>query len=356
MSGGARHAAANDRRYLMAMMRLWAASAAALILGVPLATSAARADAVADFYRGKIINLLVGVSAGGEYDLLARLTAKYLGRHMPGHPTIVTQNMVGASGLKMAQFMYAQAPQDGTTIGIIQNALPASQAAGLTGVSVDFAKFRWLGSIAPVVETMAVWHTTGVKTVEDARRREIIAGATSRGAITYAYPQLMNEFLGTRFKIVTGYAGGNPINLAMERGEVEARNNSWSSWKTTKAAWLKDGKIAVIAQAGPRAADLDAPSIEVLARTPEERQVIELVVSGTQLGRPFAITPGVPDDRVKALREAFMAIMNDPDFRAEAAALNFEVNPIDGERLQTVAEKIVRAPAQIGSRAKPFLE
>jgi tripartite-type tricarboxylate transporter receptor subunit TctC len=340
----------------MTIRRSWATFGAALVLTLAAATPPAAADPIADFYRGKTVNLLIGVPAGGEYDLLGRLVARYLGRHIPGNPTIVTQNVVGASGLKMAHFMYSQAPQDGTTIGIVQNTLLAAQAAGLEGIAFDAAKFNWLGAIAPAVETMAVWHTTGVKSVDDARKREVIAGATSRGAITFAYPQLMNEFLGTRFKIVTGYAGGNPINLAMERGEVEARNNTWSSWKSTKAAWLKERRITVIAQAGPRAADLDAPSIEALARTPEERQVIELVVSGTQLGRPFTITPGVPPERVKALRTSFMAVMTDPDFRAEALKTNIEVAPIDGERLQTIAERIVSAPPDIRRWAKRFLE
>jgi tripartite-type tricarboxylate transporter receptor subunit TctC len=329
--------------------------AAALLTCLAEAPSA-RAQSVADFYRGKTLNVLVGVGAGGEYDLLARTLAKHIGRHIPGNPLVVTQNMTGASGLKMANFMFTQAPQDGTTIGVIQNTLVAAQAAGLSGIQFDGAKFRWLGTIAPVVETMAVWHTTGVKTIEDARKKEVIVGGTARGAITYGFPALMNELIGTKFKIVTGYDGGNPINLAMERGEVEARNNTWSSWKTTKAAWLKDKKIAVIAQAGPRAPDLDAPSLEDMARTPEERQIIELVVSGTQFGRPFAITPGTPEDRVKALRAAFDAVMEDPAFLADAASLNFDVTPVNGEALDKVAAKVVSTPKELAARARQFLE
>jgi len=327
-----------------------------LLLGIATTPLTVAADPVADFYRGKTLNMLVGVGAGGEYDLLARTLAKHIGRHLPGNPSVVTQNMIGASGLKMANYMATQAPQDGTYIGVIQNALIAAQAAGLPGVQFDAAKFRWLGSIAPVVETMAVWHTTGVKTIEDARKRETIAGSTARGAITHGFPALMNELIGTRFKIVSGYNGGNDINLAMERGEVEARNNSWSSWKTTKAAWLKDNKITIIAQAGPRAPDLDAPSLEDMARTPDERQIIELVVSGTQLGRPFTITPDTLADRVKALRDAFDAVMKDRDFLAEAASLNFEVRPVSGEALDKIAEKVVSTPKHLAARARQFLE
>jgi tripartite-type tricarboxylate transporter receptor subunit TctC len=203
---------------------------------------------------------------------------------------------------------------------------------------------------------MAVWHTTGVKTIDDLRKRETVAGASGRGAITYFYPAMMNAFLGTKFKIVTGYPGGNQINLAMERGEVEARNNTWSSWKATRAAWLKDKLINVVVQAGPRAADLDVPSVEELARTPDDRKIIELIVSGTQLGRPLATTPDVPADRVAALRDAYRATMKDPAFLKDAAQLNFEVNPVYGEAMQKVVERILSTPKPLAMRAKEFLE
>ena len=329
---------------------------AALMTAVALTPPGARADPVSDFYRGKTVNVLIGVGAGGEYDLQARLVAKYIGRHIPGNPSVLPQNMTGASGLKMQNYLYVQAPRDGTYIGMSQNAFPAAQAAGLPGIQFDAAKFAWLGTIAPVVETMTVWNASGVASIEDARKRETVAGATSKGAITYIYPSMMNEFFGTRFKLVTGYNGGAEINLAMERGEVEARNNTWSSWKTTKPAWLKDHKITVIAQAGPRAPDLDAPSVEELAKTAEDRRLIELVVSGTQLGRPLFITPGVPEERVKVLRAAFDATMRDPDFLAEAATLNYEVAPVGGEALQRIVDKVLGTPRDLAARARHLLE
>ncbi len=341
--------------YLWASTRSWLLVSATLVLAA-LAATPAGAQPVADFYRGKTVNVLIGVGVGGEYDLQARLVAKHIGRHIPGNPNVVPQNMTGASGLKMTNYLYLQAPRDGTYIGMSQNAFPAAQAAGLPGIQFDATKFAWLGTIAPVVETMTVWHATGAKSIEDARRREIVAGATSRGAITYFYAAMMNEFLGTRFKLVTGYNGGNEINLAMERGEVEARNNTWSSWKVTKPAWLKDRKITVIAQAGPRAPDLDAPTVEDLARNADDRRVIELVVSGTQLGRPLFITPGAPEDRVKALRAAFDATMKDPEFLAEATSMNFEVAPVGGEALQKIVAKVVGTPKDLAARARHLLE
>jgi len=316
----------------------------------------AKADSVADFYRGKTVNVLIGVGVGGEYDIQARLVARHIGKHIPGNPTVVAQNMTGAGGLKMLNYLYSVAPRDGTQIGMIQNAFPALQAVGHPGVQFDAGKMHWLGTIAPVVETMAVWHTSGIKSIDDVKKRETIAGASARGAITFFYPAMMNELLGTRFKIVTGYQGGNAINLAMERGEVEARNNTWSSWKATRPAWLAEKKITVIAQAGPRAPDLDAPSVEALARTPEDRQLIELVVSGTQFGRPMTTNAGVPAERVKALREAYARTMKDPEFLAEAKKLNFEVNPVLGEAMQKTVEKILATPKPIAARAKGLLE
>jgi tripartite-type tricarboxylate transporter receptor subunit TctC len=316
----------------------------------------AQAQSVADFYRGKTITMLIGVGVGGEYDLQARLVARHIGKHIPGNPNVVPQNMTGAGGLNMANFLYNTALRDGTFIAMMGNNFPATQAVGGKNVKFDAGKMQWLGTIAPVVETMAVWHTAGIKSVDDLRTQETIAGASGRGAITYFYPMMMNAFLDTKFKIVTGYPGGNQINLAMERGEVQARNNTWSSWKATRPQWIKDKLIYVVAQAGPRAPDLDAPSVEELARTPDDRQTIELIVSGTQLGRPFATTPDVPPERLAALRDAFRATMKDPEFLKDAAQMNFEVNPVYGEPMQKIVEKVLSTPKSLAIRAKEFLE
>jgi len=327
--------------------------------GLLLASAAAlpaQGQSVADFYRGKTVNVLIGVGVGGEYDLQARLVARHIGKHIPGNPTVVPQNMTGAGGIKMANFLFTQAGRDGTNIGMLGNNFPATQAVGAEGVQFDAVKFLWLGSIAPVVETMAVWHTAGVKTVADLQQKEIVAGASGKGAITYIYPSMMNEFLGTRFKIVTGYPGGNQINLAMERGEVQARNNTWSSWKATKPTWLRDKEIFIIVQAGPRAGDLDAPSVEDFARTADDRKLIELVTSGTHLGRPMATTPDVPADRLAALRAAYRATMADPEFRAETEKAGFEVAPVYGEEMQKIVERIMSTPKELASRAKHLVE
>jgi tripartite-type tricarboxylate transporter receptor subunit TctC len=349
----------------MIMMRaLWAVSnglrrrallvvALVAVCGVP---TPAPADPVADFYRGKTISVLIGVGAGGEYDTIARLVARYIGRYIPGHPSLVPQNMTGASGLKSMNYLATLAPHDGTYIGMISEGLPSLQAVGMAGVQFDAAKFNWLGAIAPIDETVAVWHTAGITTFDGARQRDIVTGATARGSITYTFPALLNELFGSRFKLVTGYNGGAEINLAMERGEVEARNNTWSSWKATKPAWLSEHKISIILQAGPRPADLDAPLVADLAGNPDDRRLIDLVLSGGALGRPLATTPDVPPERVAALRAAFDDTMKDREFLAEAKALNFDVDPIRGTDMQATVARILTAPPDVARRAKHLLE
>jgi tripartite-type tricarboxylate transporter receptor subunit TctC len=336
-----------------AQLRLCASLAAAM---ATWAVSPAAADPVADFYRGKTISVYVGVGPGGEYDTIARLVARHIGRHIPGEPSLIVQNMVGASGLKLMNYLATIAPEDGTVIGMIQEGLASFQAAGMPGVQYDVAKFNWLGAIAPIDETIGVWRATGVTTMEGARQRDIVTGATARGSITYTFPALLNELFGTRFKLVTGYTSGPQINLAIERGEVEARNNTWSSWKLTEAGWLRDGKISILVQSGPRAADLDAPLVSDLTQNADDRRLIDLVLSGCALGRPLTITPGVPPERVAALRAAFVATMKDPEFLAEAKSMNFEINPIEGVDMQKTVVQILASPASVAARARALLE
>jgi tripartite-type tricarboxylate transporter receptor subunit TctC len=320
--------------------------------GVP----AAQAQSVAEFYRGKVVTMICGIGVGGEFDLLTRLVGRHIVHHIPGNPSSVAQNIIGASGMKMLNYLYDQAPQDGTVIGMVQTALPAAQTMGLPGIQFDATKLHWLGTSAPSTEVLGVMATTGVKTIDDARKKEVAIGASARGSNTYNFPTLMNELFGTRFKVVTGYNAGAQINLAMERGEVDGRVNSWASFKANKPQWVKDKLVNFIAMSGPQTPDLDAPSVEEMTKTPADRQFVELVLSGSLLGRPFAIAPGVPDQRVKALRAAFNATMKDPAFLAEAAALNFEVAPISGEDLQKTVDHIVNTPKEVAARAKRFLE
>jgi tripartite-type tricarboxylate transporter receptor subunit TctC len=337
-------------------------SASAALFATVLAIGAlaplpSQAQSVPDFYKGKTINLLIGVGVGGEYDLQARLTGRYIGKHIPGNPTVVPQNMTGAGGLKMANYLYNVAPKDGTQIGMIANNFPMMQAIDADGVKFDVSKMQWIGAIAPTVETMAVWHTAGVKSIEDARKKQVVAGASGKGAITYTFPTAMNEFLGTKFKVITGYQGGNAINLAMEKGEVQARDNTWSSWKVTKPDWLRDKKIVIIAYAGPKPKDLPGvPSLSELAKNDDDRKVLDLITSGTEFGRPLATNAGVPAARVKALRQAFDETMKDKDFLSEAQKLNIEVDPVSGEHMQDLAAKLLATPKHLAAKAKAIVE
>lgn len=335
--------------------RVIVASLAALCLTFP--ASHANAQSVADFYRGKNITVLIGVSPGGEYDLQARTVARYIGRYIPGNPNVIAQTMLGAGGLTEANYLYNVAPKDGTFIGMIQNALPIMQAVGLPGPQFDSARFNWIGSIMSTVETLALWHTSGVRTVEEARQKEIVIGAVGRGGITDTFPRMMNEFAGTKFKIVVGYPGGNDVNLAMERGEVAGRNNTWSSWKITKSQWLADKRIAILAYEGPKPNDLPGvPSVQDLARTPEDKLAIKLITAGTLYGRPLAFPPGVPTDRIEAIRAAFVATMKDADFIREAEAANMEIDPVTGQHMQEISAELIATPAAVKARARPLIE
>ncbi len=340
----------------MQRSRMFARAAlAAVSLG--FVTGAAQAQSPAEFYKGRNINVLIGVGVGGEYDLHARLVARYIGRYIPGNPTMVAQNMTGAGGAKMAAYLADVAPKDGTNIGMIANNFPAMQAAGLDVIRFDIGRFQWIGSISPTVETMTVWRTAGVSTIDEARKREVITGASGRGAITYSFPAMLNEFLDTRFKIVTGYPGGNEINLAMERGEVQARNNTWSSWKVTKPDWIKNGDIKILAYAGPAPKDLPGvPSVTDLVKNDDDRRTVELIVSGTRLGRPLAFAGGVPADRVAAVRKAFDETMRDADFLKEAEKLQIEVDPVRGEDMQKVVADVLATPKNLAARARAIIE
>jgi tripartite-type tricarboxylate transporter receptor subunit TctC len=328
-----------------------------LAMGLGVIAGPALADPVSDFYRGKTLTVLIGVSAGGEYDLQARLVARHIGKHIPGNPTVVAQNMTGAGGLTQANWLYNIGPKDGTYIGMIQNGLPIIQSVGLPGPQFDITKFQWLGCMAQTVETLALWHTSGVKTIAQAREKEVVIGAVGKGGITDTFPRIMNEFAGTKFKIIVGYPGGNDVNLAMERGEVAGRNNTWSSWKVTKKPWLDEKKISIIAYEGPRPAEFkDIPSVQELAKTEEDRAAIRLITAGTLFGRPLAAPPGVPPERLAALRNAFVATMKDPEFLKEAQAGNYEVDPINGEQMQKIAQDLMAMPDAVKKRARPFVE
>lgn len=319
--------------------------------------SPAEAQNPSEFYKGRTINVLIGVGAGGFYDLNARIVARHIGRHIPGVPTVVPQNMTGAGGARMAAYLADAAPKDGATIGMIPNNFPAMQAIGNEAIKFDLGKFHWIGSPSPLTGAMTVWAASGVTSMADARARDVITGASGRGAESFSMPAMLNEFASARFKIVTGYPGGNEINLAMERGEVEARYNFWTSWKSTRPEWVKNGDIRVIAVMGPKPSDLPGiPSVLELVGSEDDRRVVELIISGTYLGTPLAFGGGVPTERVEAVRAAFIATMSDPEFLAEAEKMKIEINPVPAAELAAVVNRVLNTPKDLAIRARPILE
>jgi tripartite-type tricarboxylate transporter receptor subunit TctC len=318
----------------------------------------AAADPVADFYRGKNVNLMIGVNVGGSYDRDARLVARYLGSHMPGNPTIVPQNMIGSGGIVMANFLQTIAPKDGTYIGMIPNTLVVNQLVGMTAVRYDMGKFHWIGPIMPTAHSaMVAWHASGIAGIEDARGRQITAGASPKGSFLYAMPALLNEFLGTKFKIVAGYQGIASIYLAMERGEVDSLGITWGEFKVEKSDMVRDRKVRILVQSAPKAVDLpDVPTVDELAKDETDRGPMDFLLSGNALGRPLAAPPGTPAERVEALRAAFEETMKDPRFLHDVETSRTEFGPLAGNTLQHAVEQILTTPPQWIARAKVILE
>jgi tripartite-type tricarboxylate transporter receptor subunit TctC len=333
-------------------------AAPACILGFAgaLLASGVQADPVADFYRGKTINVYIGVNVGGGYDLEARLLARYMSAHIPGHPTLVPQNMIGAGGIKMANFLYSIAPQDGTAIGMFPNTLIAVQAVGTEGAQYDANRYSWIGSVSTSPLTLAVWAGKGVRTIEDARQREVIVAASNKGAITYTFPRMLNEFLGTKLKIVSGYQGNSTMIVAMEKGEVDAVTNSWDSWRSLNPGWIQEKKVNFIVQTEPKSVGLaGVPSVQDLARTEDDRKVMQLIVAGDAIGKPIATAPNVPAERVQALREAFLKTLQDPGFIKAAAASRTDINPVPGVQIQDMVQKVLATPKNLAERAKAII-
>lgn len=330
----------------------------ALAAGVALAVgSAFRTPAAADdFYQGKTINLLIGHEAGGEYDTHARLIGRHLSQHIPGNPNIVPQNMIGASGMRVTNFIYNSAPRDGTAIGMVAENILQNQAFGESGIQYDAARLNWIGSMTRTSEIVITWHASGIKTLDDARKREVVIGTSTKLTIHYVMATIMNEFLGTKFKVITGYKGGTDMSLAVERGEVDARVVAWSALKTTKPEWVSQKKVNILAQLGPSAEDLPGvPNVEDLVTDPGDRDLIELFTAANRLGRPLATTPDTPADRVALLRAAFDATMKDPGFLRAAKAANIEVAPVRGVAMQEEARRVLATPAAIVQRAKALM-
>ena len=324
-----------------------------------LAWTPASAQSVADFYKGKTITLYVGYSPGGGYDTYARTVARQIGKHIPGEPTIIVKNRPGAGSMTLTNELYNSLPQDGTAVGIIGRGMAMEPLFGSKLAKFEPTKFNWIGSTNNEVSICVSWHTSKVKTWQDMQTIPMFVGGTGAGADTDTFPRVMNNLLDTKLKLITGYPGGNDILLAMERGEVEGRcGYSWSSAKSRKADWLKEGKLNILIQMSTgKHPDLpDVPFIMDLAKNDADRAALELIYARQEFGRPFLAPPNVPADRVAALRAAFMATMEDPAFLADAKKQNLEIAPIGGERIGELIANIYSAPPEVIQRAKEATE
>jgi tripartite-type tricarboxylate transporter receptor subunit TctC len=309
---------------------------------------------VEDFYKGRTVSLVIGYSPGTGYDIYARLLARFIGRHIPGTPTVIAQNMPGAGSLKAANYVYTVAPKDGSVIAMIGRSAPLEPILG--DAQFDGRRFTWLGSIASSSSLCATWHTTAVKTWQDALTKPFALAGEGSGSEPDSFARILKNVFGAKVKLVTGYPGGNEMNLAIERGEVDGRCGwSWDSIKSTRPDWLRDRKINLLAVFSlQKAADIPAevPLIVDLAATDEQRQILRLHLVGQSFGRPFFSSPDLPKERKAALRAAFDATMRDADFIAETNKVKLEVSPTSGAEIDRLLAEVYATPKDVVEKAK----
>jgi tripartite-type tricarboxylate transporter receptor subunit TctC len=337
-------------------MSVFAASARIAIGLVALAAcvSPAASQPGPDF-SGKTVTIIASFEAGGPYDFYARLVARHLGVHLPGKPQVIVQNMPGAGGLRGANYLYNVAAKDGTVMGVVSQTVAVGQVLGTTpGIQYDAPKYTWIGRMNANVEVDHAWHASGVKTIQDVMTRETVAAGTGPTSSSVVMRRLMNELIGTRYKVVTGFRGPTSAQLAFERGEVDAIVKPWSSIKSGTAEWLRDGKIHLLVQFTlTRHRELpQVPAIVDLAKDGEQRQILALFAGGSPLGTALLAPPGVPGAAAAALRRAFDAAMRDPALLAEVAKARVDIEPLPGEALQKVVAGTFEVAPAVLTRAR----
>ena len=316
-------------------------------------------DAVADFYKGKQISIMVGFSPGGSSSLYAQGLARHMGRHLPGSPNFIVQHVPGAGGLVLANNMANTATRDGTAIAITGRTAAIEPLLGNKNAKFDARQLAWIGTANVEYTTCSLWHTAKAKTLQDALRMEAVVGGSGADATEVIFPKAANKLVGTKFKVVLGYPGSTEILLAMERGEVDGFCGiGWTFLKLRKSEWLKDKKINILYQMSlQKHPELPhVPAIIDHARTPEDRGVFEFLFAPQEMGRPFFAPPGVPAERVQALREAFALTLKDPQFLTEAEKMGVEVQHVGGEQIQKLVERIYASPPEVIARAKAVAE
>ena len=336
-------------------IRVVAAALMAVVVTVLVPAVVVFAQSVEDFYKGRNMNLYIGYSTGGAYDFYARSIGRFMGRHIPGNPTLVPQNMEGAGSLRLANFLYRVAPHDGSAFGTIGRGIPFDPLLLGQGDAFDAQKFSWIGSANNEVSVCVAMRDSGITKFEDLFTKELTVGGTGTSADTDQFPRVLNSVLGTHFKVVEGYPGGNDVVLAMERGEVKGRCGwSWSSVKTTHKDWLDDKRMVVLVQLSlTRHPEMpDVPLVSDFAKTDEQRAILKLIFARNVIGRPYLAPPNLPPDRLATLRQAFMDTMKDKDFLAEAQKTDLEVNPVSGEDVEKLVKEVYATPPDIIAKTK----
>ena len=320
-------------------------------------SAATRAQSPADFYRGKQIFLQIGSGPGGVYDIMGRMVARHIGQYIPGEPKVVPQNVPGGGSLQLANQFAAIAARDGSVFGVFNNGMTTTPLIDPKSGRFDPRKFNFLGSPSREAHILVVWHTTPAKTFDDLFRIETILGATSPGAAPLDFPLLTNTLAGTKFKIVMGYPGGPETLLAMQRGEIHGNGGlALGSWKTDYKSQAEKNEARILGAFGMRQhPELKDVPMFPTGKTPEERQLFELMYARQDYGRPFATPEGVPADRVQALREAFVKTLNDPAFRAEAARAGADIDPVAGEELRELTTRLYKTPQDVIDRMQKLI-
>jgi tripartite-type tricarboxylate transporter receptor subunit TctC len=310
---------------------------------------AAVADPVTDFYTSRTLTVLIGYPSGSAYDIYARLVARHLGRHIPGSPNVVVSNQPGASSLIAANALANSVPRDGSVVAALFERIGLEPLVRPASARFDGRTFGWLGSVLKVTDVCMFWHTAPAKTIEDAKHQEVIVGAAGDAGNTALAARMLNAYVGTKFKIVSGY-GGADLFIAMERGETQARcGMSWGGLKASRPQWLAEGKLLVTVQmAMQKHAELpNVPLIMDLVQKPEDRAALEYLYATQEMGRPFAAPPGIPADRLGALRDAFMQTVQDPEFLADARRSNLEIDAVSGERASEIVRQLYDTPRSV---------
>jgi tripartite-type tricarboxylate transporter receptor subunit TctC len=312
------------------------------------------AESVENFYQGKTINLVIGYPSGGAPDVYARLVTRHLGKYLPGSPSVIVRNMPGAGSILAANHIFNVAPKDGTILGLLAPTLPLEQALGSSASRYKASGFYWIGRLATNSNITFIMNTSQVKTIADAFDKVAILSATGRSSTNAIYPTVLNNVLGTKFKIVTGYEGSAPAMLAMERGEVEGHSATYDGLKNQHNDWITTKKINIVVQYSLRRnPELpDVPTAVELARTPEQASVLRAIFSASDIGKFILTTPDVPIERVTALRLAFDAMVKDPDFLSDAEKLRIELDPLPGLELQKIVEEVQGMDAQVLEKVK----